>query len=169
MRKNVILSKEICHKCGSPMIACTECVHYGDSIRKVLCHKCGSKAIECDCTYDDDMGQDFFKELDPELQVTGMSFGQALEALKRGYAVGREGWNGRGMSIYLVKGADVDRNNLRNEAAEHLGGYKSCDGDIDKVAIRSHIDMKTSTNSIAVGWSASQSDMLSEDWLIVKL
>jgi hypothetical protein len=35
------------------------------------------------------------------LQGNTMTFGEALEVLKRGYKVARQGWNGKGMFLYL--------------------------------------------------------------------
>ena len=35
-----------------------------------------------------------------------MDFGLALQALKEGRAVAREGWNGKGLFVYLVAGGD---------------------------------------------------------------
>lgn len=96
-----------------------------------------------------------------------MDFGQALKYLKEGHKVGRIGWRGRGTFIYLVRGTKVPIENLRNEAAEHLKA-----NDVRnvgrKVLINSHIDMKSSDGSIIVGWVASQADMLSEDWEVIK-
>lgn len=92
-----------------------------------------------------------------------MNFGQALEALKIGQAVAREGWNGKGMFIYLVNGATVSVPNLRNEALKHVGTNRAT---ADKVEINSHIDMQAADGSIVVGWLASQTDMLAEDWVI---
>lgn len=34
-----------------------------------------------------------------------LTFGEALEALKAGKEVARSGWNGKGMFLYLIKGA----------------------------------------------------------------
>lgn len=92
-----------------------------------------------------------------------MSFGGAIEALKQGKRVAREGWNGKGMFLYLVKGTIVDKEFLRNEASmqpteDHTG----------TVTFLSHIDMFTAQKTVNVGWLASQTDMLSEDWVIVE-
>ena len=79
-----------------------------------------------------------------------MNFGQAIEELKKGKKVARKGWNGKGMFIYLTFGSQ-------------------CDEKILKKKINPHIDMKSSDDSIVIGWLASQTDMLSEDWYIVEL
>lgn len=95
-----------------------------------------------------------------------MNFGKALEELKKGNKVARQGWNGKGMFIYLVKGQKVFYENLRNEAAKALDVTN--ERNRGKTAIiNSHIDMKAADGSIVVGWLASQTDMLAEDWQVV--
>lgn len=88
-----------------------------------------------------------------------MNFGKAIEALKEGKKAARRGWNGKGMFIYLVRGSQVDRTSLRNEARDLFGG-----GVDDMVDICSHIDMRAADGSLVIGWLASQTDMLSDDW-----
>lgn len=96
-----------------------------------------------------------------------MNFGQALEALKLGSVVAREGWYGKGMFIYLVRGTLVDKERLRNEAYTHLKDCDSCGDGTGTVTINGHIDMKTADGSITVGWAPSQTDMIAEDWNIL--
>lgn len=94
-----------------------------------------------------------------------MDFGQALQELKNGHKVARAGWNGKGMFVYLVRGARISQGNLRNEAAQ---AFKSVTNDSDSlVTINPHIDMKAADGSIVVGWLASQTDMLANDWEVV--
>ena len=87
-------------------------------------------------------------------------FGMALEALKRGKAVSRKGWNGKGMFLTLQNGSEVEGNNMRNEPAKKY--YGDC-----KAKICPHIDMKAADGSYVVGWLASQTDLLAEDWDII--
>ena len=89
-----------------------------------------------------------------------MDFGMALEALKRGKAVARKGWNGKGMFLTLQNGSEVPGFKMRNDAAKKYYGQST-------VRITSHIDMKAADGSYVVGWLASQTDMLAEDWEIV--
>lgn len=96
-----------------------------------------------------------------------MNFGQAIELLKAGRKVARKGWNGKSMFIYLVSGSTVPIEKLRGEAAEHLGRDKVTNRGI-RVNVGSHIDMKAADGSIVVGWLASQTDMLAEDWEVVR-
>jgi hypothetical protein len=65
----------------------------------------------------------------------------AIQLLKDGGKVAREGWNGKGMYLYLAPSYLADGNMLMQQ----------------------FIVMKTSDNSL-VPWVASQSDLLAEDW-----
>lgn len=79
------------------------------------------------------------------------SFGEAIKYLKRGKKVKREGWNGKGMYLFLADGQDLT----------------SClsSGDFQ---CASSVCMKTAQNNICVGWLASQADMLADDWMFVE-
>ncbi len=92
-----------------------------------------------------------------------MNFGQAIEALKRGHRVQRAGWNGKGMWLALTPGLVVDtrRTALRGALAVYVA--QPAPVPID-VTIGAHIDMKASDGSLVIGWLASQTDMLAEDW-----
>lgn len=89
-----------------------------------------------------------------------MDFGMAIVALKRGLCVARRGWNGKGMFLTLQEGSEVSGELMRNEGAKHYYGKSM-------VTIGAHIDMKASDGTYVVGWLASQTDMLAEDWEIV--
>lgn len=92
-------------------------------------------------------------------------FDRAIKYLKIGKKVAREGWNGKGMFVYLVNGTEIRAENLRYEAMEHVGYLQPSEDTL--VKINSHIDMKAADGSIVVGWLASQTDLLAEDWAIV--
>lgn len=89
--------------------------------------------------------------------VTGLSFGDAIAALKRGEKVARDGWNGKGMFLFLVQGST-----FKVSRAPLLGIYPEG----TEVQYHAHIDMKTAQGYV-VPWLASQADMLAEDWSIV--
>lgn len=89
-----------------------------------------------------------------------MDFGKALAALKNGEAVARKGWYGKRMFLTLQNGSEVVGTAMRNEAARNYYGDSS-------VKICPHIDMKAADGSYVVGWLASQTDMLAEDWEVV--
>ena len=85
-----------------------------------------------------------------------MDFGEAIKALKEGKSVARKGWNGKGMFLYLINGSE-----FQNALKYGYGEYEH------KPTITSSIAMKTAQNTIVIGWLASQTDMLAEDWEIV--
>ena len=88
-----------------------------------------------------------------------INFGDALEYLKakNGNKVARQGWNGKGMFIFLVQGSTFVVNR-----APLLGIYPEG----TEIKYHAHIDMKTADDQV-VPWLASQTDMLAEDWAIV--
>jgi hypothetical protein len=85
-----------------------------------------------------------------------MNFGQAIESLKDGKRIAREGWNGKNMFLFLVNSSTftVNREPLL-----------SIMGEGTQVQYHAHIDMKTAQGYV-VPWLASQADMLSDDWCI---
>ncbi len=87
-----------------------------------------------------------------------LAFSAALEAVKAGNLVSRQGWNGKGMFIFLVPGSTFKVNR-----APLLGIYPEG----TTVNYHAHIDMKTADNKI-VPWLASQTDILAEDWGVLE-
>jgi len=85
-------------------------------------------------------------------------FSWALLHIKAGSKVAREGWNGKGMFIYLVPGStfQVNRPPL-------LGIYPEG----TTINYLSHIDMRTATGH-CVPWLASQTDILADDWEVIE-
>ena len=92
-----------------------------------------------------------------------MNFGEALEELKSGNRVARKGWNGKGMFVYLESGTLITPDKIRN-----LTLAKSTPDSQKYININPHIDMKSADGSIVVGWLASQTDMLANDWFVVE-
>lgn len=95
-----------------------------------------------------------------------MNFGQAIEALKNGKKVARVGWNGKGMFLYMTTGSVVHLDEMKPETANYLRSFCKDKG-MDEIEICPHIDMKTADNKLVIGWLASQTDMLAEDWDVV--
>lgn len=88
----------------------------------------------------------------------GMSFGLAVEALKKGFKVARAGWNGKGMFLYYVPAASYPAQ--RNALGTMVGQFPD-----DMVPYGAYIAMKTAQNNV-VPWLASQTDVLANDWSI---
>jgi len=84
----------------------------------------------------------------------GMTFGIAIELLKKGCKVARSGWNGKGMFLLYVP-------------SEKWGIIDKIGLAIPKGNLLPWIGMKTADGKF-VPWLASQTDMLAEDWVIVE-
>lgn len=99
-----------------------------------------------------------------------MTFGQALEALKSGKRVRRAGWNGKNMWIALTPGLELPTGAVLRGAAEKLGEEIASQPEGDRRALRicDHIDMRAADGTLVIGWLASQTDMLAEDWELVE-
>ena len=93
-----------------------------------------------------------------------MNFGQALEALKDGHRVARTGWNGKGMWLALTPGSVIKAGEARAGAALHLACGPADEPPPATIRIGAHIDMKAADGTLVIGWLASQTDMLAEDW-----
>lgn len=94
-----------------------------------------------------------------------LSFGAALNLLKTGAKVARLGWNGKGMWLALscngtreVPAANFWAPANREWAEKQPNGVAT---------VLPSITMKTATGEILMGWLASQTDMLAEDWVVV--
>lgn len=83
-----------------------------------------------------------------------MTFGLALDALKLGKKVRRAGWNGKGMWLKMI--GLMDWTVSANHAA-----------DVDQLLGGAWIGIR-SADDCFYPWSASQADMLAEDWGIVE-
>lgn len=87
----------------------------------------------------------------------GMTFGLAVEAMKRGAKVARGGWNGKGMWLALIEG---NRWGIGGHAPYDLPGGAH-------IQHASFIGMRTADEKF-VPWLASQTDILASDWTIVE-
>ena len=98
------------------------------------------------------------------METVLMTFGEALEALKNGKKVARDGWNGKGMFLFLLPASDgiptrvIHDPALRKVIEAEVGG--------ETFDALGSIRMFTADKKILTGWLASQTDMLSEDWVL---
>ena len=85
-----------------------------------------------------------------------LSFGHAIELMKRGYKLARAGWNGKKQYIQLAT----------------CISYKTTDGELvnaEHDAIGNQAIAFVGTSGVQMGWLASQADMLAEDWCVFDL
>lgn len=91
----------------------------------------------------------------------GMTFGIALELLKKGFKVAREEWNRKGLFVVYQKGY-LQGIPCNKQTAEAWGMKE---GDLFKCD--PYLQINTVNGSHAM-WSPSTSDCLAEDWIIVE-
>lgn len=92
------------------------------------------------------------------------TFSEALEAMKHGKRAARAGWNGKDMWICKGEGnpaleAEKFWNVHTRTFAENNGG---------SAPVLPYMIMKTANGEILMGWLASQTDMLADDWQILE-
>ena len=83
-----------------------------------------------------------------------MNFGKAIDLLKKGKKVSRKGWNGKNQYIELATNIS----------------YKNADGEIINInhkTIGNKAIAFVGTSGIQIGWLASKSDMLSDEWELI--
>ena len=83
-----------------------------------------------------------------------MNFGKAIDLLKEGKKLRRKGWNGKNQYIELATNIS----------------YKNADGEIININHKTMGNKAITfigTSGTQIGWLASQSDMLSDDWELI--
>ena len=87
-----------------------------------------------------------------------MNFGKAIEYLKDGKKVAREGWNGKGMFVYLVP---------KNEYMPTTEIGKQLMNENGLVQYEPYMAIRNVKGTVST-WVPSVNDCLSEDWLEVE-
>lgn len=105
---------------------------------------------------------------------THLTFSEALEAAKQGKAISREGWNGKGMCVYLNLGS-IDIESIpeenRGDSSFRQDGIKIdmfVSRDTGTVTRLPNLNMKSASGATVTGWLASQTDLLADDWCILE-
>ena len=96
----------------------------------------------------------------------GMTFGEAIEALKGGAKVKRKGWNGENMFIVYMPALYLPPYNTADTARKVNDRTAKWIGEDKPLDCQPYIAMYNAQEQWIPGWLASQSDMLSEDWEI---
>jgi hypothetical protein len=94
-----------------------------------------------------------------------LDFGAALQALKDGLKIQREGWNGKGQFCIKAGGYSVPVDKLR-EGTHFTKQFIESKGQ-DAMQIAPHIDLWNAQNIYVPGWVPSQGDLFAEDWQII--
>jgi len=107
--------------------------------------------------------KDTFNQAYIDVTSYDLSFGNAIYLMKKGYKVSRKGWNGKGMWISISNGSVIDSSKFWNP---HNARFAKENG--GSAEVLDVITMKTADDTILMGWLASQTDMLSDDWGVVE-
>lgn len=83
---------------------------------------------------------------------SNLDFNIALQFVKQGFKLSRKGWNGKNQYIFKI-----DRSNFIDLSEEH---NKLRNNIWDAIGFMS-------TNGLQVGWIATYTDMISNDWYVV--
>lgn len=95
------------------------------------------------------------RETSEHIEMQLFDFGVALRLLKEGRKIARKGWNGKGMFIFRREGRLI----TGVDSTSPMGG------DFESLP---HLCMRTADGKCCVGWLASQTDMLGEDWIVIE-
>ena len=111
-----------------------------------------------------------------------LNFGQALEAVKEGKLISREGWNGKGMFVFQRPADELEMGFIIDKVKSLPQKLKDYYQDVvnsatneetkqhfltTKVKFSAYLCMFAADGSIVNGWLASQTDMLAKDWCIL--
>lgn len=99
--------------------------------------------------------------------VNGLTFGLAIEAAKLGKKIARGGWNGKGQWVVLMPALSLPPYSsqkpgakVNDRTAKHIGEDTPLDS-------QPYFAMWNAQGKWQPGWTATQSDMLAEDWEII--
>lgn len=83
------------------------------------------------------------------------SFSKALKELKKGKRYQREGWNGKGMYVLLIKGDSI----IKAINMTYGTGVEEDEG----IEVKDALYLKTADDKL-IAWNVSQDDALATDW-----
>lgn len=90
-------------------------------------------------------------------EIIALTFGHAIEAVKQGKKIAREGWNGKGMFVYYIP---ANKYPFSTEAGKSLADEEG------KVSYNAYLAIKNVNGTVST-WVPSINDVLAEDWTIV--
>ena len=103
-----------------------------------------------------------------------MSFGKALELVKTGGLISRKDWVDEGKFVFLRPSDSIELEavvRVVKSLPQKVKDYYSNDLDFDfeegedKVKFTSYLCLKDENGRIVNGWTPSQEDLLSDDWV----
>ena len=86
-----------------------------------------------------------------------MDFGTAIQNLKNGARIARQGWNGKNMYVFLAEGQSIEFTTPAD-----MSEFKDQEVEVSDMMV-----LRTAQGTLQPGWLATQSDILAEDWYVV--
>lgn len=121
--------------------------------------------------------------MDKKVKTKDLTFGEALEAVKKGELIAREGWNGKNMFVFQRPKDSLSAEMIINVVKSlpqkvkdyYIGQFahtpaeeKAGKGPAQlSVVFHAYLCMKSADGSIINGWTATTTDMLAIDWKIL--
>lgn len=106
---------------------------------------------------------EFERQSTPVIDLELLTFGEAIQALKKGKKIARQGWNGKGMFLFLLPAGKIPKSVIHDGALASV--VDKVEG--DHFEALGSIRMWTADGKVLTGWLASQTDMLAEDWEVL--
>lgn len=94
---------------------------------------------------------------DESAAISGLDFGDALQYLESGCRLARDGWNGKGMFVYLVPPASYP---------VQTGAVKAHFGEGSMVPYNAYFAIKNVDDTVST-WVPSVNDCLAKDWSVL--
>jgi hypothetical protein len=108
-----------------------------------------------------------------QTKTTNCSFGLAIEALKQGKRVQRNGWNGKGLFVFMQVPSTIKKEIVSKMQSlpqtvkdEFERRFSNPAEQIDAIYYDNQLALVNQSNLIT-GWSPSTSDALAFDWIIL--
>ena len=94
-----------------------------------------------------------------------MNFGTALESMKAGAKIYREGWNGKGQWVIMMPPLSLPPFNSQSPGAKVNDRTAKHIGKDTQLECQPYFVLWTAQGKWQPGWVPSTSDCLAEDWL----
>ncbi len=102
-----------------------------------------------------------------------VSFGSAITALKQGKRVTRQGWNGKGLFVFMQVPSEIKKEIVPKMQSlpqavkdEFVRRFEDENEQIDAIYYNDQLALVNPSNLIT-GWSPSTADALADDWEVL--
>lgn len=101
-----------------------------------------------------------------DVPTKNLPFGEAIWALKRGEMIQREGWNGKGLFVFMQVPAEIGEEIIPKMQSLPRSVKDEFNKRGGSITYQNQMALVYPDNSIH-GWAPSANDTLAEDWCIL--